>query len=38
MEDKIPAKSNVDLVGKYDPNRIGMGKHKKGLRPADHGF
>jgi hypothetical protein len=38
MEDKIPAKSNADLVGKYDPNRIGMGKRKKGLRAADHGF
>jgi type 1 glutamine amidotransferase len=38
MEDKIPAKSHVDLVGKYDPNPIGGGKHKKGLRPADHGF
>jgi type 1 glutamine amidotransferase len=36
MEDKIPAKSNVDFVGSYEPNKIGMGKHKKGLKPSDH--
>ncbi len=36
MEDKIPAKSKVDFVGQYDPNKIGMGKHKKGLKPSDH--
>lgn len=36
MEDKIPAKSKVDLLGEYHPNRIGMGGHKKGLKPADH--
>jgi type 1 glutamine amidotransferase len=35
MEDKIPAKSNVDFVGRYDPNKIGMGKQKKGLKPSD---
>jgi type 1 glutamine amidotransferase len=36
MEDKIPAKSKVDLVGEYNPNPIGMGGHKKGLKPSDH--
>jgi len=36
MEDKIPAKSKVDFVGRYDPNKIGVGKHKKGLKPSDH--
>ena len=36
IEDKIPAKSNVDIVGEYNPNRIGMGGHKKGLKPSDH--
>jgi len=36
MEDKIPARSKVDFVGKYDPNQIGMGKHKNGLKPSDH--
>jgi len=36
MEDKIPARSKVDIVGQYDPNKIGMGKHKTGLKPSDH--
>ena len=36
MEDRIPAKATVDLVGEYDPNPIGVGKHKKDLKPADH--
>jgi type 1 glutamine amidotransferase len=36
MEDKIPAKSKVDFVGEYKPNKIGMGGHKKGLKPSDH--
>jgi hypothetical protein len=36
MEDKIPAMSKVDFVGQYDPNKIGMGKQKKGLKPSDH--
>jgi len=36
LEDKIPARAKVDLVGKYDPNPIGTGRHKKGLKPADH--
>jgi type 1 glutamine amidotransferase len=36
MEDKIPAKSKVDFVGRYDPNKIGMAGHKKGLKPSDH--
>jgi hypothetical protein len=36
LEDKIPARANVDLVGKYDPNPIGTGRHKRGLKPADH--
>jgi len=36
MEDKIPAKSNVDYVGEYNPNQIGMGGFKKGLKLSDH--
>ena len=36
MEDKIPDKSNVDYVGEYKPNQIGMGGFKKGLKPSDH--
>ena len=36
MEDMIPIKSKVDIVGKYDPNPIGTNSHKKGLKPSDH--
>ena len=36
MEDKIPARSKVDIVGEYDPNPIGSGGHKKGLKPSDY--
>jgi hypothetical protein len=36
MEDKIPVKSKVDFVGQYNPNKIGTGKHKTGLKPSDH--
>jgi len=35
MEDKIPARSKVDHVGDYKPSRIGMGGHKRGLKPED---
>ena len=34
MEDQIPAKSNVDLVGEYDPLPIGFGKHRTGMKPG----
>ena len=36
MEDKIPQRAKVDLVGKYQPNNIGVGGHKRGLKPSDH--
>jgi hypothetical protein len=36
MEDKIPAKSKVDFIGGYNPNRIGTSGHKKGLKPSDY--
>jgi len=36
MEDKIPERANVDLVGKYDPLPIGFGKHRQGVKPSDH--
>ena len=38
MEDRIPARSDVDFVGKYEPNPIHPGKNKKGLKPADYGL
>jgi len=36
LEDKIPAKSKVDFIGPYKPNKIGGGDHQRGLKPADH--
>lgn len=35
MEDKIPARANVDIVGVYDPLDIGVKEHRKGVKPAD---
>ena len=35
MEDKIPAKADVDLVGEYKPTRFGFNGYTKGVRPAD---
>jgi hypothetical protein len=29
MESRISAKSSVDFAGPYDPNPIGIGKHKR---------
>ena len=36
LEEKIPAKSNVDFVGKYEPSPIGVGRYKKNVRPSDY--
>lgn len=36
MEDKIPEKSKVDIVGEFKPTPFGFGKAKKGLKPADY--
>jgi len=35
LEDRIPPRSNVGLVGAYTPLNFGFGKHRKGLRPSD---
>ena len=35
LEAKIPAKANVDLVGKYEPSGIGDGRYKRNVRPSD---
>jgi hypothetical protein len=35
MEDKIPAKTNVELVGEYQPRPFGFGGFQKGVRPSD---
>lgn len=36
MEDEIPAKANVELIGEFDPTPIGFGNYKQGVRPRDH--
>ena len=35
MEDKIPDKSKVDIVGEFEPTFFGFGTFKKGMRPSD---
>ncbi|MCR4414372.1 MAG: ThuA domain-containing protein [Thermoguttaceae bacterium] len=35
MEDQIPARANVDIVGEYRPTNFGFGKHTKGVKPSD---
>lgn len=35
MEDRIPERTNVDIVGAYEPLPFRAGGHKKGVRPAD---
>jgi hypothetical protein len=35
MEDRIPEKSKVDLVGEYRPSPFGRDGFRKGLKPAD---
>jgi len=35
MEDVIPEKSDVDIVGEYNPLYFGFGAHKKGVKPSD---
>lgn len=38
MEDKIPAKANVELVGEYNPSKFSFGGFKKGVKPEDHAW
>ncbi|HEX4071951.1 MAG TPA: ThuA domain-containing protein [Planctomycetaceae bacterium] len=35
MEDQIPPKSDVELVGRYAPTRFGFNGYTKGVKPAD---
>lgn len=35
MDDRIPARSNVAIVGTYEPTPFGFGKHRKGVKPSD---
>jgi hypothetical protein len=36
MEDKIPEKTNVDIVGEFKPNPFRFDGHTKGKKPADY--
>lgn len=36
LEDKIPEKTKVDIVGKYAPTKFGFGSYTKGKKPADY--
>ena len=36
MDDQIPPKSNVDLVGQYRPLPFGFGTFAKGVKPAEY--
>jgi len=36
LEKKITGKADVEIVGTYEPSNFGVGRFKKGLRPADH--
>ena len=36
IDDKISPQSRMDIVGSYEPNPIGFGGHKKGVKPSDH--
>lgn len=31
----VPAKANVDLIGKYEPSKFGFNTFKKGVKPSD---
>lgn len=36
MEEQIPEKAKVDLVGEYQPRPFSFGGFKKGVKPQDH--
>ena len=36
MEEQIPPRANVDIVGKFQPTFFGFGEYTKGLAPSDH--
>jgi len=38
LEDKIPEKACVEIVGEYEPTNFGFGKHVKGVKPGDLGL
>lgn len=36
LEDDIPARAVVDVIGEYEPTYFGFGTFKPGVRPSDH--
>jgi hypothetical protein len=36
LEEKIPERAKVDLVGEFHALPFGFAKHRKGVRPPDH--
>jgi len=36
MQDKIPAKAKVDIVGEYQPRPFKFAGHKRGVKPSGH--
>jgi type 1 glutamine amidotransferase len=38
LEDKIPERANVAIVGQFKPLPFGFAKHTKGLKPADYAY
>ncbi len=36
LEDQIPARTKVDLVGNFNPLPFGFKKFKRGVKPSDH--
>lgn len=36
LEDKIPARANVAVVGEYKPLPFGFGKFQRNVKPSDH--
>ncbi len=38
MDEKIPAKANVELVGDFKPSKFSFGGFVKGVKPADHAW
>jgi len=36
LEDRIPPRANVDVVGTYDPRMYGFKGHKPGVKPSTH--
>lgn len=36
MGDEVPERSNVDIIGEYEPTKFGFGDFVKGLKPVDY--